>query len=332
MQPTSSSNTLVGSSSSASAEKREAAANNPPRRKRRRIATGHSVQQIPQASAVLLSPEQQEQPTLRSVEQRFVAEHQAAATVPFTGAEPTETDRMDRAAAFAEAPAADEPMAIEVGPAAEEIPFEDIITNFLPSQQEEIREHLNDEGIQQVLNEVKNFLTLLRESGIKLSPGRGRILTPTLFSRLKSLSVIKDAETIRKFFAKATTFFSAVNTAQTKNTSCLSSMLNSNTHITNFANESEDNLRLLAGNPYLKQITSMCNRRGVPDRVKAAELIKWDCWKIDGTFSFELLRTFSSMMNGKGLINDQAQVVEMLVWECLQLGGEFSMELLRAVS
>ena len=297
------------------------------------MATSHGVQQIPETSTVLLlPPQQQQQPTLPLIEQRHIAEHQSAATASFAGAEPTETDRPESAAAFAEAPAADEPMEIEAGPAAEDIPREDIIANFLPHHQARIRECLNHEDIQQILNAVRNFLTLLRESGIKLSPGRGRMPKPTLFSRLRRLSITKDAETIRKFFEKATLFFSAVNPAQTKNTGCLSTMLDSNTHITNFANETEDNLRLLAGNPYLKQITSMCNRKGVPDPVKAAEIIEWDCWKIDGTFSLELLRTFSSMMSGRGLINDQAQVVEMLAWECWRLDGEFSMELLRTVS
>ena len=66
-----------------------------------------------------------------------MAEHQSAATASFAGAEPIETDRPNPAAAFAEAPAADEPLAIQVGPAAEEIPPEDIATNLLPSQQEE---------------------------------------------------------------------------------------------------------------------------------------------------------------------------------------------------
>ena len=238
------------------------------------MATGHGVQQIPETSTVLLSPQQQEQPTLPPIEQRRVAEHQAAVNASFAGAEPTEIDRPKPVAAFAEAPAADEPMEIEAGPAAEEISLEDITANFLPSQQEEIREHLNDEGIQQVLNEVKNFLALLRESGIQLSSGQGRIPTPTLFGRLKKLSVIRDAETIRKFFVKATIFFSAVHTAQIKNTSCLSTMLNSGTHIKKFANETEDNLRLLASNPYLKQITAMCSRKGIPDPVKAAEIIE----------------------------------------------------------
>ena len=137
MQPTSSSSTVDGSSSSASAEEREAAANNSPQRKRRRMATSHGVEQIPETSTVLIPPQQQEQPTLPPVEQRLVAEHQSAATASFVGAEPTETDRPNPAAAFVEAPAADEPLAIQAGPAAEEIPLEDIATNLLPSQQEE---------------------------------------------------------------------------------------------------------------------------------------------------------------------------------------------------
>ena len=101
------------------------------------MATSHGVQQIPETSTVLISPQQQEQPTLPPVEQRLVAEHQSAATASFVGAEPTETDRPNPAAAFAEAPAADEPLAIQAGPAAEEIALEDIATNLLPSQQEE---------------------------------------------------------------------------------------------------------------------------------------------------------------------------------------------------
>ena len=136
MQPASSSNTAVGSRASASAEGRGAAANNPPPRKRRRVATGHGVQQIPETSTVLLPPQQQEQPTLCPVEQRLVAEYQAAATASFAGAEPAKADRLVPVVAFAKAPAADEPMAVEAGPAAEKISLEDLIANFLPRHQE----------------------------------------------------------------------------------------------------------------------------------------------------------------------------------------------------
>ena len=171
------------------------------------MATGHGVQQIPETSTVLLLPKQQEQSTLPPIEQGHVAEHQSAATAFFAGVESTETDRPEPAAAFAQAPATDEPMEIETGPAAVEIPLEDIIVNFSPHHQEKIRECLNDEDVQRILNEVRNFLMLLRESGIKLSPGRGRIPTPSLFSRLSCLTLPEDAVHVRKFFEKATLFF-----------------------------------------------------------------------------------------------------------------------------
>ena len=137
MQPASSSNTPVGSNSSASTEERESAANNSPQRNRRWMATGHGVQQIPETSAVLIPPQQQEQPTLSPFEQRLVAEHQSAAAASSAGTESIDTDRPNPLAAFADASAAVEPLAIEAGPAAEEIPLEDIVINFLPSQQQE---------------------------------------------------------------------------------------------------------------------------------------------------------------------------------------------------
>ncbi|USE33994.1 hypothetical protein [Endozoicomonas sp. SCSIO W0465] len=56
----------------------------------------------------------------------------------------------------------------------------------------------------------------------------------------------------------------------------------------------------------------------------------WECWQVNGEFSLELLRAFSSMCNGKGL-PDKAKV-EALAWECWQVNGEFSLELLRAFS
>ena len=289
------------------------------------MATGHKIAQRAEETSRVSPPlsQQQQQPTLPPIGQRHVAE---------VVAEPSGTDSPAPAAHFVEVVAADEPMEMEAGPAAREILLENIIANFLPRHQEEIREHLNDEDVQRILNEVRNFLTLLSDSGIKLSPGRGRIPTPSLFGRLRKLSITKDAETIRKFFEKATSFFSAVNTTQTKNTSCLSTMLDSYTHLTNFANETEDNLRLLASHPYLKQITSMCDRRGVPDPIHAAAMVEWECWKTNGIFNHELFRTFASMRSGRGLFDDEAEITAILAWPCWRVDGEFSMELLRTIS
>ena len=145
------------------------------------MATGHGVQQIPETSTDLLPSQQQVQWTLPPIEHRHVAEHQLVATASFAGAEPTETDRPEPAAAFAEAPAVVEPMEIAAGPAAEEIPLEDIIANFLPYHQEKIRECLNDEDVQQMLNAVRSFLKMLKDNGIKLTPGRGQDTDPLTF-------------------------------------------------------------------------------------------------------------------------------------------------------
>ena len=64
---------------------------------------------------------------LSHIRYRHVAEHQSAAATAFAGAELTETDRPEPAAAFAEVSAADEPMAIKAGLAAEEIPRHKLI-------------------------------------------------------------------------------------------------------------------------------------------------------------------------------------------------------------
>ena len=192
MQPASSSNTAIGSRSSASAEQRDTAANNPPRRKRRRMATGHEFAQRAEASRVSPPPsQQQEQPTPPPIGQRHVAG---------AVAEPSGTDSPAPAAHFVKEKAADKSMEIEAEPDSDEIPLEDLIANFLPRHQGEIRQRLNDEDIQQVLNEVRSFLKMLKDKGIKLTPDRGRIPTPSLFGRLRNLSVTKCAETIRKFF------------------------------------------------------------------------------------------------------------------------------------
>ena len=76
----------------------------------------------------------------------------------------------------------------------------------------------------------------------------------------------------------------------------------------------------------------MCSRRGVPDPVKAAQIIEWDCWKTDGKFSFELLRIFSSLMSGRGLLLKKESVEQILAWPCWQVKGEFSPDLLRTIA
>ena len=317
MQPASS-NTTTGATPSASADDRETTDNNSASRsKRRRIMTGHGVVQLPQATRLSPAHQQPEQSTTSALQQRAVTDSQTLPAPSFSAA----------AAAIVE------PM--ELSKASGKIPIDDVIAKFGPRHQKEIRECLNDSDREELLTKVARFLNTLKNRDIELTTGRGQPPTFTLFSRLQfffSSSIIEDMPTFLRFFDCANAFFSAVDNKRIKNTSCLSSMLNSKKQIKAFADQNENNLQLLATNPYLKQITSMCDRRGVPDPIHAAAMVEWECWKTNGIFNHELFRTFASMRSGRGLFDDEAEITAILAWPCWRVDGEFSMELLRTIS
>ena len=181
------------------------------------------------------------------------------------------------------------------------------ISEFSVSQQNELRTHLNNQEIQAILTNAGTLLKNLKDRKIQLARDRGKPPAHSLFSKLKNFSIVKDSQTFKGYFAKANTFFLAVNPQQITNTSCLTSMLKSKTQIKKFAEESEENIQAVAANPCLKQIASMCNGKGLPDKAKVEAFVAWECWKVNGEFSLELLRAFSSMCNGKGL-PDKAKV------------------------
>ncbi|WBA82608.1 hypothetical protein [Endozoicomonas sp. GU-1] len=205
------------------------------------------------------------------------------------------------------------------------------ISEFSVSQQNELRTHLNNQEIQAILTNAGTLLKNLKDRKIQLARDRGKPPAHSLFSKLKNFSIVKDSQTFKGYFARASTFFLAVNPQQITNTSCLTSMLKSKTQIKKFTEESEENIQAVAANPCLKQIASMCNGKGLPDKAKVEALKAWECWKVNGEFSLELLRAFSSMCNGNGL-PDKAKVEAFLAWECWKVNGEFSLELLRAFS
>uniref|UniRef100_UPI001112CECF hypothetical protein n=1 Tax=Endozoicomonas atrinae TaxID=1333660 RepID=UPI001112CECF len=225
----------------------------------------------------------------------------------------------------------DMPEPMEDAPLTTEINSETSISEFTVSQQNELRTHLNNQEIQTVLKNAGILLKTLNDRNIQLARDRGKPPANSLFSKLKNFSIVKDSQTFKGYFAKANTFFLAVNTRQITNTSCLTSMLKSKTQIKKFAEESEENIQAVAANPCLKQIASMCNGKGLPDKAKVEAFVAWECWKVNGEFSLELLRAFSSMCHGKGL-PDKAKVEAFVAWECWKVNGEFSLELLRAFS
>ncbi len=205
------------------------------------------------------------------------------------------------------------------------------ISEFSVSQQNELRTHFNNQEIQAILTNAGALLKNLKDRKIQLARDRGKPPAHSLFSKVKNFSIVKDSQVFKGYFAKANTFFLAVNPQQITNTSCLTSMLYSKTQIKKFAEESEENIQAVAANPCLKQIASMCNGKGLPDKAKVEAFVAWECWKVNGEFSLELLRAFSSMCNGKGL-PDKAKVEAFVAWECWKVNGEFSLELLRAFS
>ncbi|MGO0305315.1 hypothetical protein ACTL6P_01700 [Endozoicomonas acroporae] len=205
------------------------------------------------------------------------------------------------------------------------------ISEFSVSQQNELRTHLNNQEIQAILTNAGTLLKNLKDRKIQLARDRGKPPAHSLFSKLKNFSIVKDSQTFKGYFARANTFFLAVNPQQITNTSCLTSMLKSKNQIKKFAEESEENIQAVAANPCLKQIASMCNGKGLPDKAKVEAFVAWECWKVNGEFSLELLRAFSSMMSSRGLL-DKAKVEAFVAWECWKVNGEFSLELLRAFS
>ena len=205
------------------------------------------------------------------------------------------------------------------------------ISEFSVSQQNELRTHLNNQEIQAILTNAGTLLKNLKDRKIQLARDRGKPPAHSLFSKLKNFSIVKDSQTFKGYFARANTFFLAVNPQQITNTSCLTSMLKSKTQIKKFAEESEESIQAVAANPCLKQIASMCHGKGMPDKAKVEAFVAWECWKVNGEFSLELLRAFSSMMSSRGL-PDKAKVEALKAWECWKVNGEFSLELLRAFS
>ena len=313
---TTSSNTITGVTSSAPAHDRETTDNDSsPRSKRRRTMTSHEVAHLPKTMRLSPAQQQLEQPTTSALHQKVVV---------------TESQTLSASSFLAAAAAISEPM--ELSTASDEIPVDVVIAKFLPRHQMEIRECLNDSDKEKLLTKVAKLLKTLENRGIQISTGTGQSPTSTLFSQLEYCSITEHTPIILGFFDCANAFFSAVDTTRIKNTSCLSSMLNSRKHLREFAAQNENDLRLLAVNPLLEEITSMCARQGVPDPVHAAAMVEWECWKINGIFNYELFRTYADMRSGQGLFGDEAEVTAIMTWPCWRVDGEFSIDLLRTIS
>ncbi|WOG29255.1 hypothetical protein [Endozoicomonas sp. 8E] len=142
-----------------------------------------------------------------------------------------------------------------------------------------------------------------------------------------------DRDSFNGFFDNAAAFFGHLS-KNVKNTGMLTGMLNnSKKHIRSFAERSQNELEYLASLDVLNSFSSMNNGKGVPTHEQVKAILGWPEWKDrDGEFNTKLFRSFSSMNRGKGMLKHE-QVKEVQGWpEWKDKDGEFSMELFRAFS
>ncbi|WP_422476241.1 hypothetical protein [Endozoicomonas sp. ALB032] len=135
------------------------------------------------------------------------------------------------------------------------------------------------------------------------------------------------------FFDNATAFFRHLS-ENFKNTGMLTGMLhNRKKHIRTFAESSQSELEYLASLDLLTSFSSMNNNKGVPTYKEVKAILDWPEWKDENAeFNMELFRAFSSMNHGQGLPRHE-KVKEVLGWpEWQDKDGEFSIELFRAFS
>ncbi|WOG30275.1 hypothetical protein [Endozoicomonas sp. 8E] len=135
------------------------------------------------------------------------------------------------------------------------------------------------------------------------------------------------------FFDNATAFFGHLS-ENFKNTGMLTGMLhNRKKHIRSFAESSQSELEYLASLDLLTSFSSMNNNKGVPTHKEVKAILGWPEWKDENAeFNTELFRAFSCLNHGQGLPRHE-KVKEVLSWpEWQDKDGEFSMELFRAFS
>ena len=153
---------------------------------------------------------------------------------------------------------------------------------------------------------------------------------PTLFSMLKFHGINQHPSDLKTFYEKCNVFFTALNTDVTGDTACLTSMLNkSNTSnikrvSDSFISKADDEIQYIAQSPFLKNISSMCNGKGLPEKTKVEAFLKLPCLKEgwqegkddavkDKPLDRALVTNISSMCHGKGL-PEKTKVEAFVQW------------------
>ncbi|USE34820.1 hypothetical protein [Endozoicomonas sp. SCSIO W0465] len=208
--------------------------------------------------------------------------------------------------------------------------YSEIIAKFSVTHQHQIMPSLSHPGVKTVLSNVSTLLKTLEQRGIQLSMNRGNPPLPTLFAKLKPFNMVTEHQTCSGYFQKANVFFSAVGKT-VNNTGSLTSTLHSKNSVTLLTNMDDGDVAAIAASPFLKQISSMCHCKGLPEKSKIEAFLEMGCLKvgwqgIDGAVKDQpldrsLVANISSMCHGKGL-PEKAKVEAFLKLGCLKEGWQ----------
>ncbi|USE35562.1 hypothetical protein [Endozoicomonas sp. SCSIO W0465] len=204
----------------------------------------------------------------------------------------------------------------------------EIIARFTATQQHQITSCLSHPGVKTVLSKACTLLQTLEQRGIQLSMDRSVPPLPTLFAKLKRFNIVTEHQDCSRYFQKANVFFSAVSKT-VNNTASLTSMLKSKSSVTQLAGMDDGDLAAIAAIPFLKQIASMCNGKGLPEKAKVDDLLTLGClkmqWRGDDEVVMDkpldpgLVSNISSMCNSRGL-PEKSKVEAFLKLDCLKEG------------
>ncbi|WP_299735775.1 hypothetical protein, partial [uncultured Endozoicomonas sp.] len=134
----------------------------------------------------------------------------------------------------------------------------------------------------------KEYLLEILEAAKKLletCKNRSIMVKSTLFSMLKFHDINKHHSDLETFYEKCNVFFTALNTDVSRDTACLTSMLNKSTSSNikivsdGFLSKADDEVQYIAQSPFLKNISSMCNGQGLPEKTKVEAFLKLPCLK-----------------------------------------------------
>lgn len=142
---------------------------------------------------------------------------------------------------------------------------------------------------------------------------------PSLFCLLKFHDIPEHHSELKQFFEKCNVFFADLNLEVTRDTTCLSSMLNTARHYNiarisdSFVKRDDDDIRQIARGWWIKHISSIYSGRGMPTATEVNDFVRW--LPPDEKKSF--LKLASRMFTGSGLPRQKVlDENEKILWRC----------------